>query len=226
MILRKIIYGFRKGLKVTLIGMVIGLALHTVTVPIAYFTNRSIESFPRTVVFTSDYEESLSKFAEYIEEKFNVSKKINKCALVIEKNVPSGFVSGLEDFFMYPSVTLRQNFNGNKVKWVSNANKRKILEEIAKPEINNVVFIGHGGKTYYCASDKIIYDFHIEEYVREEGIKKKPGELVQYTCGNGEGKSLRDILLKDPTKGYSSKGITNPFTSYVRGWYEYFRSTY
>lgn len=178
------------------------LAANTVAIPVTYFINSLPIYNEKTAVFTSGDD--------------HITKDI----------LPPPVVSLLVDFFMYVPVTLRQNLRGSQVDWYGNATGDTVVEQITDDKYQSVVLIGHrGGSTNgsYAATDRIVYTSEILKYKP----KKKSGELVQHTCGvkKDRQKSLREIILKKPKKGFEFDYVVYPDTSYFVAWRELFRPT-
>lgn len=165
------------------------LALTALSIPVTQIINYKITPKQKTVVFTSG--------------AFTGGK-------IFHPTLTYGF-SKIIDFFFYSPITLRQNLEGNQVYWCSNATKEEVLENLSDEEYQNVVFIGHGDRRGYVATDKSVT---VSDLQRKH-IPKKEGMLIQHTCGGGDFPiSLREILLKDPKKGYSFDKPITPFKNY------------
>jgi len=125
--------------------------------------------------------------------------------------LPYAVTARIIDFFMYAPITLRQNLHGNKVKWVSNATKREVLDGLSDPKYQNVAFIGHGTSFSFWAADGPVYPEDVLD------LPKKSGELIQHTCGSGS-PELRDALLIDPQKGYWFDEPISVGKNYATAW--------
>ena len=119
---------------------------------------------------------------------------------------PNSKVATLTDFFMYPVVTLRQNLDGNRVDWHRSPTGNEFLEKIVNEKYSNIILIGYGSSQCYQAPNEFIGYWEIDRKMSEQNIPKKDGFLIQLTCGGSEGITMRQVLLKDPNKGYSFEG--------------------
>jgi len=128
--------------------------------------------------------------------------------------VPKWLIAKLCDLFLYTPVTAKHNTEGHHVKWVSNVKRDTVLNMLSDEQYQNVILIGHGNNNSYYASDGNV----TAEDILDKGIKKKKGALYQHTCGGGEGLKLRDVLLKDPSKGYTFDRSIYITENYLAAW--------
>ncbi|PIN69695.1 hypothetical protein COV93_04510 [Candidatus Woesearchaeota archaeon CG11_big_fil_rev_8_21_14_0_20_43_8] len=129
-----------------------------------------------------------------------------------------GLVAAVCDHYMYTPVVARQHRLGRAVKWVSNATKETVLENLANEQYQNVVFIGHGSNSTYCTTDGDV----TSEDIIECDIRKKDGELIQHTCGGGGGIPLREALLSNTDRGYTFERPIWLTENYIAAWTAFF----
>jgi hypothetical protein len=128
--------------------------------------------------------------------------------------VPKWLIAGLCDYFLYTPITAKHNAEGHHVTWVSNVDKNTVLDMLSDEQYQNIILIGHGNAHSYEASDGNV----TAEDILDKGIKKKKGALYQHTCGGGEGLQLRDVLLEDPSKGYTFDRSIYITENYLAAW--------
>lgn len=178
--------------KKLLLAQALFVGFHAATNLTTYFVNKSMPN-ENTIVFTSGSDDKIPL-------PYEVNAKII-------------------DFFMYTQVTLRQNLHGNKVIWMSNSNKKEVLNGLSNLQYQNIVFIGHGTGYSFWTADGPIYP----EDISSSKIRKKSGELIQHTCGMGS-PELRNSLLTFPEKGYYFEGPITAKQNYLTAWKELFKS--
>ncbi|MBS1232359.1 MAG: hypothetical protein H6R42_13 [Nitrospirae bacterium] len=127
---------------------------------------------------------------------------------------PKWLIAKLCDLFLYTPITVKHNIKGHHVKWVSNVKRDTVLNMLSDEQYQNVILIGHGNNNSYYASDGKV----TAEDILDKGIKKKEGALYQHTCGGGDGLKLRDVLLKDPSKGYTFDRSIYITENYLAAW--------
>ncbi|PIN76437.1 hypothetical protein COV17_02520 [Candidatus Woesearchaeota archaeon CG10_big_fil_rev_8_21_14_0_10_36_11] len=183
----KIVDFIGKWEKRFLLILVGALAINAATIPVTYMANSLVNSETKTAVFTSGSNDL----------------------------IPNPIISTVVDFFMYTPVTLRQTISGNEVYWYSNATKEKILEVLENPEYTNIIFIGHGTKSSYRASNG---DLGIDDLFTRN-LPRRKGEFIQHTCGNDIGKrSLGEVLYPDGSGGYGFNELVAIESNYARAW--------
>ena len=178
--------------KRTLMALAFALSINALSIPVTQYINSRELDGGKTAVFTSGYDDSF---------------------------LPSGIVSGLADFFMYSPITLRQNLEGNQVDWYSNSTKKQVLNVLQNPNYQNIVFIGHGGKSYYEATDGMVT---VDDLFSID-LPERQGEFIQHTCGSGNGISLREALYPTGSKGYGFNKDVSILENYGRSLVELVR---
>lgn len=169
------------------------LSVNTASIPITSYINNKMDSDKRTVVFTSGFDNG-----SFFEGKIT---------------------SGIIDFFMYSPVTLRQNLNGNKTMWKSNLTKKEVLKYLKDPQYQNIVFIGHGSHSSY---ETINNSLTINDLSKLNLSNRQGGEFIQYTCGAGDGKGLREGLYPNGSEGYSFDKKVSAYQIYAKALSELF----
>jgi len=170
----------RLAWKIVKSGLATGLGLATlnsVGIIGTYFINKGVSLEANTIVLSSASESG-------------------------KDTLPVSIGTAISDFFMYVPITLRQNISGNRVDWYSNPSRLESLLVLGREEYKNVILIGHGRETEYMTKTGGIY----AEDLRAHNVVDKPGFLLQHTCGGGDGERLRDVMLKNPEKGYFFEG--------------------
>ncbi len=115
-------------------------------------------------------------------------------------------------FFMYAPVVINENLHGSKVTYNLNATKEQVLETLADTEFRNIVLIGHGSNSSFWASDGDVTSYD----VLCAGIERKPGRLIQYTCGRSYGGyPLGATILQDPGKWFHFNGVVSDIEVYA-----------
>ncbi|OGW43102.1 MAG: hypothetical protein A2Y66_08765 [Nitrospirae bacterium RBG_13_41_22] len=127
---------------------------------------------------------------------------------------PKWLIAGLCDHFLFTPITAKHNAQGHKVKWLSNVKRDTVLNTLSDEQYQNIVMIGHGNSNSYYASDGKV----TAEDILDKGIKKKKGALYQHTCGGGNGLKLREVLLEDPSKGYTFDRCIYITENYLAAW--------
>jgi hypothetical protein len=132
--------------------------------------------------------------------------------------VPEEFVTFLSNTANRLPVYVRASMDGQRIKWVSSPDrddaKRYLSAELdGAPEYQNITLLVHGTgddapfdaffvkpREGHRLSDGIITVNDLMEW----GIPKRDGELIQHNCGGGggNGPSLEEVLLTDPSKGF------------------------
>ena len=160
------------------------IILYAATLPITYISNKYAKTQPNTAVFST--------------------------------SASNSGIATLTDFFMYPVVTFGQNRKGNRVDWYTCPTEKEFLENIVKEKYSNIILIGHGTYQCYSAKDCEVVSWQIERKMQEKGAPKKDGFLVQYTCSYERGPvpTIREVMMKDPNKGYSLEGKIGPLDIY------------
>jgi hypothetical protein len=164
---------------------------NSLSIPLTAYVNSKIPQGNNTIVFTSGYD------------------PLNK--------LPERVVSGFIDYFMYTPVTLRQNLKGCQVDWISNSNKEEIISRIKNPIYENLVFIGHGSKSSYAATDCSLDSNDLIKIYRDLPYRK--GEFIMHTCGEDEERVLLKQVLFEPRiedKGYDFDRTIDPVTNYLK----------
>lgn len=190
----------KKWLKRTALTAGSVVALYSSTIPLTYLINRNTLLKSNTAVFSYGA----------------IGGGIPRLADTLS--------AMLTDYFMYPPITLRQNLAGNRVDWYNSPTGDTFLEKVVDEQYSNVILIGHGTHECFNGTDKEIVAWEIDQRMSELGIPKKDGMLIQLTCGGGKGLSVREALLKDPSKGYSLEGTVNALDIYFRAWRDLFSS--
>jgi hypothetical protein len=131
-----------------------------------------------------------------------------------QRGAPKWLIAALCDLFLYTPVTAKYHAEGHSVKWVSNVKRETFLDMLSDEQYQNIILIGHGSNNSYYASDGRV----TAEDILEKGIKKKKGALCQHTCGGGDGLKLRDVLLEDPSKGYTFDRSIYLTENYLAAW--------
>ncbi len=129
-------------------------------------------------------------------------------------SAPKWLIAKLCDLFLYTPITAKRNAEGYKVQWVSNVSRDTFLHMLSDEQYQNIILIGHGNRNSYYARDGKV----TAEDVLDKGVKKKKGALYQHTCGGGEGVGLREVLLEDPSKGYSFDRSIYLTENYLAAW--------
>lgn len=148
----------------------------------------------------------------YCINKFVPSKK-RTAVLTSNKSylgLPSSFWTLPVDFFMYVPVTLRENLLLRNVEWTSCATKGDLERILQDESIQNIVLIGHGSNELFSFCDGYVTSYDIEQW----NFKKKCGEFIQYSCGGIKGTDLKDVILKDPKKGFCFRRKVSSFEIY------------
>jgi len=167
------------------IALALALSANTISIPVTAYINSKVSTGNKTAVFTSGYcSPSLSGRA----------------------------VSAVIDFFMYTPVTLRQNLNGSQVDWYSNSARKQVLDVLQNTDYQNIVFIGHGSKSSYVATDGNV---SVDDLTNLD-LPPRHGEFIQHTCGGGNGKSLREVLYPSGSRGYNFDKEISIFENYRR----------
>ncbi|MFH1053957.1 MAG: hypothetical protein V1740_06080 [Candidatus Woesearchaeota archaeon] len=178
----------KKWLRRTALAIAIPIAAYAVSIPAVYAANKALPYHQKTAVFTSGNDPFW----------------------------PEPIAIGAVDFFMYTPVTLRQIRDRNKVDWFSNYKKDDILDVIADPDYQNIVFIGNGQSDRFYASDRVV----TAEDIYRIGISKKSGMLVQHTCGDTKySPTLRDVLLEDSGNSFFYDHRINEIKNFVIAWF-------
>jgi len=114
--------------------------------------------------------------------------------------------SGVNLFFLYAPVAINENLHGCKVTYNFTATREQVLETLADTEFKNIVLIGHGSNSSFTAYDGIVTSYD----VLCAGIERKPGRLIQYTCGKSYGSyPLGATIVQDPSKWFHFNGIVS-----------------
>ena len=183
---------------VSLAGM--GVYATAVSIPVVATINQ-IPRDEETAVFVSSYDNSG----------------------YVPKWIPKPIVAGVNKFFMYTQVTLRENIEGRNATWFTDLKKNEVLGTIANTEYQSFVFIGHGGKGSFCSHDGCVSSYA----VKKRRFPKRSGEIVQYTCGDDNGrKTLADALLENPNNIIDFDKVVWPHHIYKRSWQELGRSMF
>jgi hypothetical protein len=127
---------------------------------------------------------------------------------------PKWLIAGLCYHFLYTPITAKHNAEGHNVKWLSNVKRDTVLDMLSDEQYQNIILIGHGNNNSYHASDGNV----TAEDILDKGIKKKKGALYQHTCGGGDGLKLREVLLEDPSKGYTFDRSIYITENYLAAW--------
>jgi len=127
---------------------------------------------------------------------------------------PKWLIAKLCDLFLYTPITAKRNAEGHKVKWVSSVTRDTFLDMLSDEQYQNIILIGHGNRNSYYASDGKV----TAEDILDKGVKKKKGALYQHTCGGGDGLRLREVLLEDPSKGYTFNRSIYITENYIAAW--------
>jgi len=92
---------------------------------------------------------------------------------------------------------------GIRVDYKHNARSDDLRELLADEDYQNVVVMGHGGRDRWCARDGTVYTEDLEEWMN--GLPRKKGYFIQFTCGDEEGRPLGDSVVEDRSKilGYT-----------------------
>ena len=131
---------------------------------------------------------------------------------------PKWLIARLCDLFLYTPITAKRNAEGYKVKWVSNVKRDTFLNMLSDEQYQNIILIGHGNRNSYYASDGKV----TAEDILDKGVKKKKGALYQHTCGGGDGLRLREVLLEDPSNGYTFDRSIYITENYLAAWKSFF----
>ena len=150
--------------------LTVPLLINTLSIPFTLYSNNHTKTIKKTAVFTSGY----------------------------DRMFPGKLISKTLDFIMYTPITLKQNLKGNHVDWYSNSTKKQILDVLQNSAYQNIVFIGHGNNSTYCATDEELTAWDLED----KDLPFRKGEFIQHTCGGGYGKSLRKVLYPNGSEGY------------------------
>jgi hypothetical protein len=133
-------------------------------------------------------------------------------------SAPKWLIAKLCDLFLYTPITAKRNAEGHKVKWVSNVTRDTFLDMLSDEQYQNIILIGHGNRNSYYASDGTV----TAEDILDKAVKKKRGALYQHTCGGGDGLRLREVLLEDPSKGYTFDRSIYLTENYLAAWTSFF----
>lgn len=92
---------------------------------------------------------------------------------------------------------------GIRVDYKHNARSGDLREVLADENYQNIVVMGHGGRNQWCARDGTVYTEDLDEWMN--GLPKKKGYFIQFTCGDEEGKPLGYSVVEDRSKilGYT-----------------------
>jgi hypothetical protein len=133
-------------------------------------------------------------------------------------SAPKWLIAKLCDLFLYTPITAKCNAEGHKVKWVSNITRDTLLDMLSDEQYQNIILIGHGNRNSYYTSDGKV----TAEDILDKGVKKKKGALYQHTCGGGDGLRLGEVLLEDPSKGYTFDRSIYITENYLAAWKSFF----
>jgi len=133
-------------------------------------------------------------------------------------SAPKWLIAKLCDLFLYTPITAKRNAEGHKVRWVSNVTRDIFLDMLSDEQYQNIILIGHGNWNSYYASDGKV----TAEDILDKGFKKKKGALYQHTCGGGDGLRLGEVLLEDPSKGYTFDRSIYLTENYLAAWKSFF----
>ena len=89
------------------------------------------------------------------------------------------------------------------VDYKHNARSDDLKKLLADEAYQNIVVIGHGERNKWCARDGTVYTEDLDEWMN--GLPKKKGYFIQFTCGDKEGKPLGYSVVEDRSKilGYT-----------------------
>ena len=90
-----------------------------------------------------------------------------------------------------------------RVDYKHNARSGDLREVLANEDYQNVVVMGHGGRSQWCVRDGTVYAEDLDKWMG--GLPKKKGYFIQFTCGDEEGKPLGYSVVEDRSKilGYA-----------------------
>jgi|SRR3989344_654705 len=91
-------------------------------------------------------------------------------------------------------------FTGKNVRvdYKHNAKSDDLREVLENERYQNIVVMGHGGRSCWCARDGVVYAQDVENWM--DGLQKKKGYFIQFTCGNEQGKPLGYGAVEDSAK--------------------------
>jgi len=201
----------KKALAGALITVTAPLSFYLSSIPMAALSNEHTGCDSKAAVFVTS-----ASFTAYevLDSIVKTPKWVEKYAPTISKDATLlAFNSSL-----YPPLTYRQNLNGNHVEWYNNLKKEEMLEVLKDPRINTVIFIGHGGRSFFCTSNALLTSEDMTDEMRKDAV-------IQHTCGYTSVKQLPS--LKEAFKaqrGYSFEGTLDPITSYSSAWIRLFKN--
>lgn len=178
--------------KIVLLPLALVFAINTASISVTAYQNSKINSDRKTVVFTSG------------------GYNLNSSLLSEVRDVMYGFYL---NFLMYTPITMRQNLKGNKVEWQSNATRKQVLDALQNSNYQNIIFIGHGNKSTYVATDGYV---SVDDLVTLN-LPARQGEFIQHTCGEDIGKkSLKEIIYPNGSRGYDFDREIRTIESYAK----------
>jgi len=92
-----------------------------------------------------------------------------------------------------------------KVDYKHNAKSDDLRAVLANEAYQNVVVVGHGGRSQWCSRDGIVYTEDVDGWM--EGLPKKTGYFIQFTCGDADGIPLGYSVVENRNRilGYTKK---------------------
>lgn len=90
-----------------------------------------------------------------------------------------------------------------RVNYKHNARSDDLKAALQDQAYQNIVVIGHGGRNQWYARDGAVYTEDLDQWMN--GLPKKKGYFIQFTCGDEEGRPLGYSVVEDQRKilGYT-----------------------